>query len=374
VLLCWPKTFDDGAPLRAKLDFNQSSQPTSDFEVDNNLILSSSPANDESTFIMANRTVAYATAVHGTNAQYLIEKIIRERIKVSKYWQEECFRLTSAMVLERAVDDLKYIGGTYGAKIDPTPFLCLTQKLLQIQPQKEIIYLYIDQPDFKYLRALGAFYLRLVGRPVEIYKKLEPIYNDYRKLRIMDNQRKFSVIHMDEFIDNLLHEDKVFNITLPRLTKRIVLEDNRDIEPYKSELEEQNLIPTQLIEERVERQRDERKRRDESPSYHNRDRHSYKDHREKSPSSSSYGRSHKERDRHDRSSRHRDSEHTHHRSYRDSRRERERDHKRSRSRSPVSDYEKKLPSKYSSAKGRFSKEMIANENAIRAKLGLKPLK
>jgi len=30
---------------------------------------------------------------------------------------------------------------------------------------------------------LGAFYLRLVGRPVDIYKYLELLYNDYRKIR-----------------------------------------------------------------------------------------------------------------------------------------------------------------------------------------------
>jgi len=35
----------------------------------------------------------------------------------------------------------------------------------------------------RYLRVLGAFYMRLVGKPVDIYQYLEPLYNDYRKLR-----------------------------------------------------------------------------------------------------------------------------------------------------------------------------------------------
>lgn len=35
----------------------------------------------------------------------------------------------------------------------------------------------------RYLRALGAFYLRLVGTAMEIYQYLEPLLNDYRKLR-----------------------------------------------------------------------------------------------------------------------------------------------------------------------------------------------
>jgi len=61
--------------------------------------------------------------------------------------------------------------------------MCLTLKLLQIQPDKEIIIEYIKQEDYKYLRALGAFYLRLTGSAMDIYNYLEPLYNDYRKLR-----------------------------------------------------------------------------------------------------------------------------------------------------------------------------------------------
>lgn len=279
--------------------------------------------------------------------------------------------LTSAMVLEKAVDDLKYLGGTFGAKIDPTPFLCLVLKLLQIQPQREIIYLYIEQSDFKYLRALGAFYLRLVGTSVEVYKKLEPIYNDYRKLRLMDTQRKFSVIHMDEFIDSLLHDDKVLNISLPRLTKRIVLEENRDIEPYKSELEEQNLIPTQLIEEKVERQRDEeRKKRQSHPSC-SLSRRKY-DHDNDRDSSRSRNCA---RDFDDRTAHHsyrRPSSH-HHDEHQSSRQKTEQ--QRSRSKSPQSSRMRSNPSGRAISKSsRFSQARIDSENAIRAKLGLGPLK
>lgn len=34
----------------------------------------------------------------------------------------------------------------------------------------------------RYVRLLGAFYLRLTGRPLEVYQYLEPLYNDYRKV------------------------------------------------------------------------------------------------------------------------------------------------------------------------------------------------
>lgn len=321
---------------------------------------------------MANRTAKYANSIHGTNPQYLIEKIIRTRIHESKYWKENCTLLNSALVLERAVDDLRYVGGVYASNIKPTPFICLALKMLQIQPQKEIVYLYIDQPDFKYLRALGAFYLRLVGSPVEVYTKLEPLYRDYRKLRIVDRSHKFSVIHMDELIDNLLREERVFDVILPRLTKRFILENNGDIGPYKSELEEQNLIPTQIIEEKVEQKVEEIRRHGSSRNDYQETKHYDDRHRSRGGDDidrrSRY--SHHD-DKRNRYSRHDDRRR--HDDYRSGSRRHEHrgDHSRARSRSPQN---KQEPSKYSCRKQRFSQEEIDNENAIRAKVGLKPLR
>ena len=44
---------------------------------------------------------------------------------------------------------LRYIGGVYGGNIKPSPFLCLTLKMLQIQPEKDIIIEFIKQDEFK---------------------------------------------------------------------------------------------------------------------------------------------------------------------------------------------------------------------------------
>lgn len=35
----------------------------------------------------------------------------------------------------------------------------------------------------RYVRILGAFYLRLTGSVTDVYQYLEPLYNDYRKLK-----------------------------------------------------------------------------------------------------------------------------------------------------------------------------------------------
>uniref|UniRef100_A0A8D2AEF7 Pre-mRNA-splicing factor 38B n=1 Tax=Sciurus vulgaris TaxID=55149 RepID=A0A8D2AEF7_SCIVU len=53
---------------------------------------------------MVNRTVKDAHSIHGTNPQYLVEKIIRTRIYESKYWKEECFGLTAELVVDKAME------------------------------------------------------------------------------------------------------------------------------------------------------------------------------------------------------------------------------------------------------------------------------
>ena len=66
----------------------------------------------------------------------------------------------------------------------------------------------------------GAFYLRLVGKPLEVYQYLEPLYNDYRKLRLRSADGSFALAHMDEIVDELLRNDYLFDIALPRIPSR----------------------------------------------------------------------------------------------------------------------------------------------------------
>lgn len=181
------------------------------------------------------------------NLQALIETVIRKRIYEATYWKEHCFalsgpslaasspcsRLSSELInlarcpppfspafaadtlIDKAVA-MNTIGGVY-ANQRPTEFLCLTLKLLQLQPEKEILMEYLTAEEFKcvpslpftqkqqislgpdcasvdfcavsgnrYLRALAAFYIRLTFRAVEVYEILEPLLQDYRKIRYRD--------------------------------------------------------------------------------------------------------------------------------------------------------------------------------------------
>ncbi|RSH89405.1 hypothetical protein EHS25_002517 [Saitozyma podzolica] len=185
---------------------------------------------------MANSTVRGALSIHGGNPQFLIEKVIRARIYECLYWKEHCFALNAESIIDKAIE-LKAIGGVHDRQT-PTDFMCLTLKLLQLQPEKEILFEYLLAEEFKYLRALAAFYIRLTFRSMEIYELLEPLMKDYRKLRIRQ-VGGYTMTHFDEFIDQLLTEDRVCDIILPRLTQRSVLEETEGLPPRKSLLDEE---------------------------------------------------------------------------------------------------------------------------------------
>ena len=90
--------------------------------------------------------------------------MIRNRIYESQFWKEHCFALTGAStpyhqtarsthtrIAETLIDkaiEVKYIGGVYGNQ-RPTEFICLLLKLLQIQPEKEILIEYLQADEFK---------------------------------------------------------------------------------------------------------------------------------------------------------------------------------------------------------------------------------
>ncbi|XP_053620357.1 pre-mRNA-splicing factor 38 [Plodia interpunctella] len=278
---------------------------------------------------MANRTVKDAKSIRGTNPQYLIEKIIRSRIYDSKYWKEECFALTAELLVDKAME-LRYIGGVHGGFIYPTPFLCLVLKMLQIQPEKDIVVEFIKNEEFKYVRALGAFYMRLTGSSVDCYKYLEPLYNDNRKLRKQNREGQYEIVHMDEFIDELLREERLCDVILPRIQKRYVLEENNELEPKVSALDddldedmpsdEDNADPDAKENRRDKEKRDRDRRRDRSRE---RDRRDKDRKRERSRSRDRERRRERERERgkeRDRAREQRDRE----RELRDREREKER--------------------------------------------------
>ena len=177
------------------------------------------------------------TTIHNVNPAHLLEKAVRDRIVDSYYWKEQCFAINEATLCDRAAD-MTFIGGTYGQQ-KPTPFLCLTLKLLQLVPQREIVLEYLHQTEFKYLSALAAFYVRLTFDSKDVYTTLEPLLADYRKLRRRTKDGGYSLTYLDQFVDDLLTKDRVCATSLRKLPPRTTLEDLGQLELRESLLGEE---------------------------------------------------------------------------------------------------------------------------------------
>jgi pre-mRNA-splicing factor 38A len=243
------------------------------------------------------------TLIRGQNPALLFEKGVRERIVESMYWKEQCFGLNAATLCDRAAE-LNFIGGTYGLNGKPTPFICLAFKLMQLVPPKEIILEYLnfrdddegydsDEPkaepdredddgegpnrnsiedpnaqgkvgEFKYLRCLAAFYIRLAWEPVEIYKTLEPLLTDYRKIR-RKTKDGFILTYIDQFIDDLLTVNRICATALWKLPPRSQLEDLDMLDPRESPLDAEVEAMDEDDDDKVEEVEERRQRHSETP-------------------------------------------------------------------------------------------------------------
>jgi pre-mRNA-splicing factor 38A len=170
---------------------------------------------------------------HGVAAINLIDQIVRNKIYNCQYWKEKCYAIDEVSLIERAIQ-LKAIGGCYGPSKLPSDFLCLVYKMLQMQPDKEVVCEYLKS-EHKYLKALSAFYIRLTYSSIEIYKQLELLYSEYSKLKVLTTDvKKTNIIHFDELIDDLLHDEFMFELAMPVIIKRFALENQKLLQPYES--------------------------------------------------------------------------------------------------------------------------------------------
>lgn len=174
---------------------------------------------------------------NGLNPATIMEKAVRERIVDAYFFKEQCFGVNEADIVNRVVDHVYFVGGTYGTTQKPTPFLCLAFKLLQLAPNDAILkeYLQYGGDKFKYLRALAVFYIRLTRRAKDVYTLLEPYLEDKRKLR-RKGRNGTSLTYMDEFVDDLLVKDRVCGTSLWKMPSRDLLEDLDELEPRVSPL------------------------------------------------------------------------------------------------------------------------------------------
>ena len=187
---------------------------------------------------------------YGTDPHSLVSQIVRDRVYTSRFWKEQCFALNAESVLDLA-KDLDNVGFCCGGYSRPTKFFCLLMKLLQISPSQDIVQAYFDFStgaptndsvaqlrDLRYMRALAAAYVRIVASPQYVYKMLEPLLCDYRKINVSDTSGQYLEIRMDEWVSMLLDQDynSTYGFHFPTLPRRIILQARGILEEYESSL------------------------------------------------------------------------------------------------------------------------------------------
>ena len=71
-----------------------------------------------------------------------MERITRDKVYAMTYWKETCFAVSADALVDLAVE-LRACGGLYVGDNCAPQFLCLSLHLLEIQPEKEIIFEFI---------------------------------------------------------------------------------------------------------------------------------------------------------------------------------------------------------------------------------------
>ena len=286
---------------------------------------------------------------------------------------------------------LRYIGGVFGGNIKPTPFLCLVLKMLQIQPEKDIVIEFIKNEDFKYVRALGAYYLRLTGTALDCYKYLEPLLNDYRKIRSQKRDGNFELTHMDEFIDSLLHDERVCDVQCPRydllaidsckllpcyrIQKRQILEECNDLEPRTSLLEGDLMEEGSSDEEPEDKEEEPPRKRDRRDRSDSRERRRSRSRSRERRRSRSRDRRERRRSRSGgRGGRDRSEERRRERKRESKREKRERSRSKERAGESKAERDRRTGGGGGGGGGGKDELSIEETNKLRAELGLKPLK
>ncbi|CCG21229.1 Fgr16 protein [Candida orthopsilosis Co 90-125] len=176
------------------------------------------------------------------NKSYLVEPIIRHRIHDSIFYKEHLYLTNESTILPIITQHVHYISGVDSVG-RPSPFLQCLLRLLELEPSKEIINVYLDQlsySEFKYLTALALLYVRLVFPSEEVYNIFDQHAQDYRKLRVKLKTPQFDAMqrpihyklgYMDEFIDGLLTQERVVDLILPRLIPRLSLVERGLVAP-----------------------------------------------------------------------------------------------------------------------------------------------
>ena len=213
---------------------------------------------NETVFPSWSYTHTFTSSIRGVAPQHLIDTATRHSIYQSVYWNQYCFGLNLVTLIDR-VPNLKGVGGVYGMFREPSNFICLFLKLLELEPSKDVIYFILNTKSWqmKHLRLMAALYVRFVFPPEEVYIILEDQLTYYFKIAVL-REDGYHVEHYDEVIYSFLKDKFWCGITLPPLTPRINLPPrqtplNNLIEKLRiEEFDKKGLTPDGELKEVVE--------------------------------------------------------------------------------------------------------------------------
>jgi len=204
--------------------------------------MTSPPATANESTVYYKKQAKYNDKRNILNKAYLVEPIVRHRIHDSIFYKQHLYLTNESTILPVITQNVQYIAGVDSIG-RPSPFLQCLLRLLELEPAKEIINVYLDQlsyNEFKYLTALTLLYIRLVYPSEDIYNIFDKHAQDYRKLRFKLKTPQFNAVqqpiyyklgYMDEFIDDLLTQERVVDLILPRLIPRLSLVERGLVAP-----------------------------------------------------------------------------------------------------------------------------------------------
>ena len=214
--------------------------------------------SNEPVFPSWSYTHSFTTSIRGVAPQHLLDTATRHSIYQSVFWNQYCFGVNLVTLIDR-VQNLKGVGGVYGMFREPSNFICLFLKLLELEPSKEVIYYILNTKSWqnKHLRLLAALYVRFVFPPEEVYLILEDQLTYYFKIAVL-REDGYHVEHYDEVINSFLNDKFWCGITFPPLTPRLNLPPRQTplahmIEKLKiEEFDKKGLTPDGELKEIVE--------------------------------------------------------------------------------------------------------------------------
>jgi hypothetical protein len=164
---------------------------------------------------------------------------LREQTRHCTFYRTYCFKASLKQLEEVTEEHVTYVGDC--AALPPSPFLCVLLAYDCCSPSREEVAAHLDCSKNVYWRAIVATWIRWKeSRAEQVYQLLDPLYRDYRPIKVRQKDNSYHNSYLDVFIDQLLR----YRCALVSLEEPFVL----DVIPFphlpqRYELEARGVLP-----------------------------------------------------------------------------------------------------------------------------------